>query len=32
LRGYAFELEISVGGGRLLVFPVERVLKRVGEE
>ena len=31
-RGYASEREISVGGGRLLVFPVERVLKRVGEE
>ena len=31
-RGYASEREISVGGGRLVVFPVERVLKRVGEE
>lgn len=30
-RGYASEREISVGGGKLLVFPVERVLKRVGE-
>jgi len=29
-RGYASEREISVGGGKLLVFPVERVLKRVG--
>jgi O-6-methylguanine DNA methyltransferase len=31
-RGYASEREIAVGGGRFLVFPVERVLKRVGEE
>jgi len=31
-RGYGSEREISVGGGKLLVFPVERVLKRVGEE
>jgi len=31
-RGYASEREISVGGGKLLVFPVERVLKLVGEE
>jgi len=31
-RGYASEREIAVGGGGLLVFPVERVLKRVGEE
>lgn len=31
-RGYGSEREITVGGGRLLVFPVERVLKRVGEE
>jgi O-6-methylguanine DNA methyltransferase len=31
-RGYGSEREIAVGGGRLLVFPVERVLKRVGEE
>jgi len=31
-RGYGSEREISVGDGRLLVFPVERVLKRVGEE
>jgi methylated-DNA-[protein]-cysteine S-methyltransferase len=31
-RSYASEREISVGGGGLLVFPVERVLKRVGEE
>jgi O-6-methylguanine DNA methyltransferase len=31
-RDYASEREIAVGGGRLLVFPVERVLKRVGEE
>lgn len=30
-RGYTSEREISVGGGKLLVFPVERVLKRVGE-
>ena len=30
-RGYASEREIRVGGGRLLVFPVERVLKRVGK-
>ncbi len=30
-RGYASEREISVGDGKLLVFPVERVLKRVGE-
>jgi len=29
-RGYGSEREISVGGGKLLVFPVERVLKRVG--
>lgn len=31
-RGYASEREVSVGGGKLLVFPAERVLKRVGEE
>jgi methylated-DNA-[protein]-cysteine S-methyltransferase len=31
-RGYASEREIAVGDGRLLVFPVERVLKRVEEE
>jgi methylated-DNA-[protein]-cysteine S-methyltransferase len=31
-RGYASEREISVGGEKLLVFPVERVLKQVGEE
>jgi len=31
-RGYGSEREIFVDGGRLLVFPVERVLKRVGEE
>jgi len=31
-RGYGSEREIAVGGGGLLVFPVERVLKRVGEE
>jgi len=31
-RGYGSEGEIAVGGGRLLVFPVERVLKRVWEE
>jgi O-6-methylguanine DNA methyltransferase len=31
-RGYGSEREISVGGGKLSVFPVERVLKRVGEE
>jgi len=31
-RGYGSEREIAVGGGRLLVFPVERVLKRVWEE
>jgi O-6-methylguanine DNA methyltransferase len=31
-RGYASEREISVGDGRFLVFPVERVLKRVEEE
>jgi len=31
-RGYGSEREISVGDGRLLVFPDERVLKRVGEE
>ena len=30
-RGYASEREISVDGGKLLVFPVERVLKRVGK-
>lgn len=30
-RGYASEREISVGGGKLLVFPVERVLKRLGK-
>lgn len=30
-RGYASEREVSVGGGKLLVFPVERVLKRVGK-
>ncbi|MBE0512852.1 methylated-DNA--[protein]-cysteine S-methyltransferase [Candidatus Bathyarchaeota archaeon] len=31
-RGYTSEREISVANGKLLVFPVERVLKRVGEE
>jgi O-6-methylguanine DNA methyltransferase len=30
-RGYASEREISVGGGKLLVFPVERVVKRLGK-
>jgi len=30
-RGYTSEREISVGGEKLLVFPVERVLKLVGE-
>jgi O-6-methylguanine DNA methyltransferase len=31
-RGYGSEREIAVGDGKLLVFPVERVLERVGEE
>jgi len=31
-RGCGCEREIAVGGGGLLVFPVERVLKWVGEE
>lgn len=30
-RGYASERKISVGDRKLLVFPVERVLERVGE-
>jgi methylated-DNA-[protein]-cysteine S-methyltransferase len=30
-RGYTSEREISVSGGKLLVFPVERVLERVEE-